>query len=76
MGIFIIYMIGIIKPFSCFDYIYFKVSLVIKIINFNGIQKITHLVMLVIFHVNVIITSLLKKFNFQISHMVFEHGSI
>jgi hypothetical protein len=70
---FIIY-IGIIGPLSCFDYINFKVSLIIKIINFNGIQRMTHIVMLVIFHVNVIIcqisiyytfaASLLKKFIF------------
>jgi hypothetical protein len=64
MGIFIIYVISIIRPLSCFDYIYFKVSLVIKIINFNGIKNITHLIMLVIFHVTVIITTLLKKLNF------------
>jgi hypothetical protein len=37
--------------------------------------------MLVVFHVTVIITSLLKKLNFwkekiQIIHMVFKHGSI
>jgi len=36
MGIFIIY-IGIIRSLSCFDCINFKISLVIKIINFNGI---------------------------------------
>ncbi len=73
MNTFIIY-IGIIGPLSCFDYINFKVSLIIKIINFNGIQRMTHIVMLVIFHVNVIIcqisiyytfaASLLKKFIF------------
>jgi hypothetical protein len=36
MGIFIIY-IDIIGPLFCLDYINFKGSLVIKIINFNGI---------------------------------------
>ncbi len=53
MTIFITY-IGIIRPLSCFDYINFKVSLVIKIINFNEIFQIAHLAMLSIFHVNVI----------------------
>jgi hypothetical protein len=53
MNIFIIY-IGVIRSMSCFDYTNFKVSLVIKIINFNGIKKMTHLAMFVIFHVNVI----------------------
>ncbi len=53
MGIFIIY-IGIIKPLSCFDCINFKGSLIIKIINFNEIKNMAQLVMLVIFHVNVI----------------------
>jgi hypothetical protein len=54
MGIFIIY-IGMIRPLFHFDYIILKVSLVIKIISFNGILKIAHLAMLVILHVNVII---------------------
>jgi hypothetical protein len=54
VSIFII-CIGIIGPLSCFDYINFKASLIIKIINFNGIKRMTHLAMLVIFHVNVII---------------------
>jgi hypothetical protein len=36
MGMFRVY-IGIIKPLSCFDCINFKVSLVIKLINFNEI---------------------------------------
>jgi hypothetical protein len=53
MGIFIIY-IGIIGPLSHFDCINFKVSLVIKIINFNGIENMAHLIMIFIFHVNVI----------------------
>jgi hypothetical protein len=38
MNIFII-DIGIIGPESCFDYINFRASLVIKIMNFNGIKK-------------------------------------
>jgi hypothetical protein len=54
MGIFVI-CIGIIRSLFCFDYTNFKVLLIIKIINFNGIKKIFHLIMLVIFHVNVII---------------------
>ncbi len=49
MSIFIIY-IGIIGPLFCFHYTNFKVSLVVKIIIF----KMPHLVMLVIFHMNVI----------------------
>jgi hypothetical protein len=53
MHIFIIY-VGIIGPLACFDYINFKVSLVIKIIHFNEIEKMAHLPMLVIIHVNVI----------------------
>jgi len=52
MDIFIIY-IGIIRLF-CFDYINFKISLVTKIISFNGIKNMAHLAMLVIFHVNMI----------------------
>ncbi len=73
MNIFIIY-IGIIRPLSCFDDINFKTSLIIEIINFNGIKRMTHLSMLVIYHVNVItcqisiyykfVTSLLKKLIF------------
>jgi hypothetical protein len=59
MSIFIIY-IGIIGPLFCFDYINFKVSLVIKIINFNENLKMAHLAMLVIFHVNVIICQIFK----------------
>jgi hypothetical protein len=54
MGMFRVY-IGIIKPLSCFDCINFKVSLVIKLINFNEIKNMEHLTMLVIFHVNVTI---------------------
>jgi hypothetical protein len=37
VSIFITY-IGIIRPLSYFDYINFKVSLIIEIINFNGIK--------------------------------------
>jgi len=54
MNIFIVY-IGIIGPQFCYDYTNFKASLVIKIINFNGILKMAHLAMLVIFYLNVII---------------------
>ncbi len=54
MSIFIIH-IGIIGPLFHFDYTNFKVSSVIKIINFNEIKKMAHLAKLVIFHVNVII---------------------
>jgi hypothetical protein len=86
MDIFIGY-INIIGPLSHFDYINFKVSLVIKIINFNGIKNMAHLVMLVIFHVNIkisilhtFIASLLKKLifqneNFQSGYMISKHGS-
>jgi len=52
MGIFVIY-IGIIRPLSCFDCKNFKVSLVIKIVKFNRIKNMAHLVTLV-FHVNMI----------------------
>jgi hypothetical protein len=38
MNIFILYN-GIIRPMSRFEYINFKASLVIKVINFNGIKK-------------------------------------
>jgi hypothetical protein len=51
MNIYIIY-IGIIRPLFHFDSINFKVSLVIKIINFKRIFKMAHLTMFVIFHVN------------------------
>ncbi len=54
MYIFIVHM-SVIRPLFCFDYIIFKASLIIKIISFNGIKNMVHLVMLVIFHVNVII---------------------
>jgi hypothetical protein len=63
INIFIGY-IGIIGSLSHFDYINFKASLIIKIINFNGVLKMAHLVMLVIFHVNVIIDQ-----NFNLPHI-------
>jgi len=66
VSIFIIY-IGIIGPLSCFDYINFKASLIIKIINFNGIKRMTHLAMLVIFHVNVIICQISIYYTFVAS---------
>jgi len=62
MNVFIIY-IGIIGPQSCFDYTNFRASLLIKIINFNEIKK-THLVMLVIFYVDVIVCQ-----NFNLPHI-------
>ncbi len=63
MNIFIIY-IGTIRPLSRFGYTNFKASLIIKIINFNGIKKMAHVAMCVIFHVNVIICQ-----NFNLSHI-------
>jgi hypothetical protein len=63
MGIFMVY-IGIIKSLSHFDHTNFKVSLFIKLINFHIIKKMTHLAMLVIFHVNVIICQ-----NFNLPHI-------
>jgi hypothetical protein len=70
MNIFIIH-IGITRPHFCFDCTNFKASLVIKIINFNEILKMSHLAMLVIFYEDVIscqnliyytfIANLLKK---------------
>jgi hypothetical protein len=54
MNIFIVY-IGIIGPLFCFDSTNFKVSLIIKIINFNEIFLMAHLATLVIFHMNVVI---------------------
>jgi hypothetical protein len=53
MCIFIVY-IGILGPLFCFECTNFKASLVIKIINYNGIKNMAHLAMFVIFHVNVI----------------------
>jgi hypothetical protein len=67
MNIFIIY-IGIIGPKFHFDYINFRVSLVIKIINFNEIKKMAHLVMLVIFYVDVIFC---KTFNLPHIYHIF-----
>jgi len=52
MGIFIVSTS--IGPLFHVNYINFKTSLVIIIINFNRIKKIPHLAILVIFHVNVI----------------------
>jgi hypothetical protein len=49
---------------SCFDYIHFNGSLVIKIIKFNQIKNMAHLAILVIFHVNVITCP-----NFNLSHI-------
>jgi hypothetical protein len=43
-----------VKSVSHFNYINLKASLVIKIISFNEIKKMAHVVMLVIFYVNVI----------------------
>ncbi len=54
MNMFIVY-IGIIGPQFCFDYTNFRASLAMKIISFNGIKNIFHLVMLIIFYVDVII---------------------
>ncbi len=42
MGIFVIY-ICIIRPLPHFDYTNFKVSLIVKIITFNGIKNMAHL---------------------------------
>ncbi len=67
MGTFIIY-IGIIRPRFCFDYINFKVSLIIRILEFNGIKKMAHLLMFVIFHVNVITRQI---FNFPNTYHIF-----
>jgi hypothetical protein len=63
MSIFIIY-IGIIGPQSRFDYINFRASLIIKIINLNEIKKMAHLAMLVIFYVDVIFHQ-----NFNLPHI-------
>jgi hypothetical protein len=59
-------LIGIIGPLFHFDYINSKVSLVIKIINFNENIKMAHLAMLVIFHVNVITCQ-----NFNLPHIYY-----
>jgi hypothetical protein len=63
MGIFIVY-IGMIGSLSHFNYINFKVSLVIKVIYFSEIFKMTHLAMLVDFHVNVVTCQ-----NFNLPHL-------
>jgi hypothetical protein len=62
MNIFIIY-ISIIRPLYCFDYINFKDLLIIKIITFNEIIIMAHL-MCVIFYVNVITCQ-----NFNLPHI-------
>ncbi len=67
MNIFII-CIGIIGPFFRFDYINFKASLLIKIIYFNEIEKMAHLAMLVIIHVNVITC---QTFNLPHTYCIF-----
>jgi hypothetical protein len=85
MSIFIVY-IGILGLLFRFDYTNFKVSLVIKIINFNEIKKMAHLAIFVIFHMNVIscqIFNLPHFFSkhifwnekFRINHMVSKHSS-
>jgi len=71
MNIFIVY-IGIIRPLFCFDNINFKVSLVIKMINFNEIKKMAHLTMLDIFHVNVITC---QKINLLHIYRIFIKGT-
>jgi hypothetical protein len=65
MGIFIV---NKIRPLSHFDHPKFKVSLDIKIIKFNGIKNMAHLIMFVIFHVNVIIC---QKFNLPHIYCIF-----
>jgi hypothetical protein len=66
MDIFIVY-IGIIGLLFHFDCINFEASLGIKIINFNWVENMIDLAMLVIFHVNVIIC---QHFNLpQIYHI-------
>jgi hypothetical protein len=62
MIIFIIY-IGIVGPLFHSNYaLTLRFHLVIKIINFTGIQKWAYLAMLINFHVS--ITYLLEKFIF------------
>jgi hypothetical protein len=53
MCIFIVY-VSLIGPLFHFDYLNFKGSIIIRVINFSEIKNMAHLVMLVIFHVNVI----------------------
>ncbi len=62
MNIFTIY-INMIRSLSRFDYTNFKDLLIIKIINFNEIKKLAHLIMCVIFYVNVITCQ-----NFNLPH--------
>jgi hypothetical protein len=69
MNIFIIY-IGIIRPYFHFDYTNFRVSLVIKTINFNEILKMAHLAMLVNFYVDVIFC---QNFNSPHIYHIFAH---
>jgi hypothetical protein len=63
MSIFIIY-IGIIGPWSHFNCINFRASLIIKIISFNEIKKMVHIAMLFIFYVDVIFCQ-----NFNLPHI-------
>ncbi len=72
MGICII-CIGILAPLYRFDCINFKASLIIKIIKFNEFLKMVHLVMLVIFHVNVITLSIFQ-FTTHLSHLCWENS--
>jgi hypothetical protein len=67
MGIFIIY-ISIIRLMFRFDYTNFKALIFNKIINFNGIKNMAYLAMLVIFHVNLIIS---KNFNLSCIYCIF-----
>jgi hypothetical protein len=63
MGIFIVY-IGIIGSLFHLNYINSNFSLVIKVIKFSGILKLTHLAMLVNFHMNVVTYQ-----NFNLPHL-------
>ncbi len=90
MNIFIVY-ISIIRPLSRFDYINFKVSLIIKIFNFNDFFKngpfsyACHLPCECDYLSNFQFTTHLSQFcwkklifwneNFQINYMVSKHGS-
>ncbi len=53
MNIFILH-ISIVGSLFRFDYFNFKALLIIEIINFNEIFKTAHLIMRVIFYLNVI----------------------
>jgi hypothetical protein len=68
MSIFIVY-IGILGLLFRFDYTNFKVSLVIKIINFNEIKKMAHLAIFVIFHMNVISCQIFNLPHFFSKHI-------